>query len=84
MLTAGGSDEHAAEVLSRAVREHVALLNNSELVALVDRLHDEAGLEERRFAVVRVSGKGRDNTLCLDVTSLVHEPPWSYWSEKYQ
>lgn len=46
------SNKHAAEVLGRAVREHVALLDDAELVRLLDALHDETSLEEGGFAVI--------------------------------
>lgn len=37
-LTSRSSDEHATKVLRRPVGEHVALLDDSQLAALVDRL----------------------------------------------
>ena len=61
-------------MLRRSVGEEVALANDSHLVALLDRLHDDARLEEGRLAVVGVVGESRDNALGVDVAAFVHEP----------
>jgi hypothetical protein len=61
-------------VLSRAVGEHVALLDDAELVRLLNRLHDETSLDDSRLGVVGVVVERSNDTLGVDVASLVHEP----------
>jgi D-tyrosyl-tRNA(Tyr) deacylase len=67
-------DEHATEVLSRAVGEHVTLLDDAELVRLLSGLHDETGLVDSGLRVVGVLVESSDDTLSVDVAALVHEP----------
>lgn len=45
---------------------------------LLDRLHDEARLQDSRFRVIGVVGEGRNNSLSVDVAAFVHEPAWRF------
>lgn len=57
------TDEHAPEMLSRTVREEVALLR---VGMPLDRVEDDAGLENDDFRVEGSRFKGSNNTLTLD------------------
>lgn len=65
-------------MLRRARRKHVSFADHPELVRLLDRLHDEARLQDSRFRVIGVVGEGRNNSLSVDVAAFVHEPAWRF------
>lgn len=73
--SAGGKERGRPH--STHVGEHVALLDDTELMGLLDGLHDETRLLESGFRVVGVVGEGSNDALSVDVTAFVHEPAGS-------